>query len=441
VTDQARVGDDHPAGSPPGPPLAVSGGAGGIEAHYEDLHTLAALSDGLTALAVDYAGHAVGLRATVALYQATDAAQKQAFDTIAWTLGNHPLLAAAIAVQTAPAWLPLAGLQFAQDGGDPQRFLSDHLGVVDTATAALPGLITRLSGGILAPYDVTSGGHLLGQLYPEGRATVTAEPDLVRPDTQQPESRDPTNPLHRPPASLGALLDGLDYRNRSVTADTPDRIDVRVVTHPDGTKAYIVDIPGTKVWDTPGQDPGAHLNTLGTNIHLTGGDLTARETAIADALHQAGATTTDPVMLVGHSQGGIIAAQAAHDAATGTFGHDGHGYNVTHVVTAGSPVGRIDVPADVQVLALENRHDIVPHLDAAPNPDRPNQTTVTFDLQNGSLGDNHDTNKSYALAGHSLDTSTHPSVRAFTDSAAPFLAPDSRTTTSHTVYDLTRKQR
>ena len=48
-----------------------------------------------------------------------------------------------------------------------------------------------------------------------------------------------------------------------------------------------------------------------------------------------------------------------------------------------SPIGRIsrDLPESVQVLALENSADVVPHCDAAENPDRPNITTVTADEQ------------------------------------------------------------
>ena len=192
----------------------------------------------------------------------------------------------------------------------------------------------------------------------------------------------------------------------------------------------MVDIPGTKVWDLPGEHNPA-LNDLGTNVHVLGGDVTARERAIAEALHRAGASSTDPVMLVGHSQGGMVAAQAAHDTGTGRFG-----FNVTHVVTAGSPVGGTEIPSHVQVLSLENEHDIVPHLDARDNPDRPNRTTVTFDSQNGSIGNNHEIHRAYLPAAAALDRSTDPSVGAYRDSAGAFLGGGSAVQTR--VYKLTR---
>jgi hypothetical protein len=118
-------------------------------------------------------------------------------------------------------------------------------------------------------------------------------------------------------------------------------------------------------------------------------------------------------MLVGHSQGGIVAAQSAKDL-------NSNGYNVTHVVTAGSPVGRIDVPSDVQVLSLENRNDIVPRLDATDNPGSPNRTTVTFDNQTGTVGGNHKIETNYAGAAGQLYNGSNPSIDRFKESAAVF---------------------
>jgi pimeloyl-ACP methyl ester carboxylesterase len=135
----------------------------------------------------------------------------------------------------------------------------------------------------------------------------------------------------------------------------------------------------------------------------------------------------DPVMLVGHSQGGIVAARAANGFVAGGQ------YNVTHVVTAGSPVGRIPVPDGVQMLSLENSGDIVPHLDAAENPASDNRTTVKFDNQSGTMGGNHAIGGNYVDAARQLDASTDPSVRRFRDSAGVFLGGSSVQTHQYTV--------
>ena len=455
---------------PHGPDLHVTGGVGGTDAHFGDIVTLAAGSDdlartlasitaechsilidpnvvasavldpagaakfeglllsaldgpgGLGAQAAQHGERAIVLRAIAASYQAVDQAQAKLIDGVRWaagrTVASDPILAVSA--------LPLAGAAALLDPrdtmeavSDPQRFLTDHPGIVDNVIGAGPGLIPDLFGG--STDTVSGAAHLLGSLYPDGRAQVTdggIDKDVRTPGV---------------PAGFGDLMAGLDFRNRQAHAGEPDQIDVRILTHPDGSKSYIVDIPGTKVWDTPGALNPA-LNDLGTNVHVLGGDVTARETAIAEALHRAGATSTDPVMLIGHSQGGMVAAQAAHDTTTGAFN-----YNVTHVLTAGAPIARTEVPNHIQVMAMENSHDIVPHLDAADNPDRPNMTTVTFDTQNGSIGENHSTSSSYVPAAQSLDASADPSVIAYRRSAAQaFLSSSPGTTVQNHIYTMMR---
>lgn len=138
-------------------------------------------------------------------------------------------------------------------------------------------------------------------------------------------------------------------------------------------------------------------------------------------------------MLVGHSQGGVVAAQAAADSARGTLG-----YIITHVVTAGSPVALADVPPSVQVLSLENVNNLVPQLDGEPNPASANHTTVRFESDTGTF-DNHSHNAAYqAMADQwSEHPDIAPSAEAFMDSAGPFLAdPKDQTTATTSIYDL-----
>lgn len=138
-------------------------------------------------------------------------------------------------------------------------------------------------------------------------------------------------------------------------------------------------------------------------------------------------------MVVGQSQGGMVAMRAAHN-----FMADGS-FNVTHVVTAGSPVAEMEVPDSVQVLSLEKTHDIVPHLDAAENPDASNRITVTFDDQHGSVGENHRIKSSYLPAAENLDGSKGPSVRAYAESADAFFGGDSDRSMHSKIYQITRQ--
>jgi dienelactone hydrolase len=65
------------------------------------------------------------------------------------------------------------------------------------------------------------------------------------------------------------------------------------------------------------------------------------------------------VMLTGFSLGGITA---------GAIAAEPHGYNIQQVVTAGAPIGGMNIPSATHVTAFEARQDAVPTLDGAANP-------------------------------------------------------------------------
>jgi hypothetical protein len=70
-------------------------------------------------------------------------------------------------------------------------------------------------------------------------------------------------------------------------------------------------------------------------------------------------------------------------------------YNVSAVITLGSPIAQLNMPADTAVLAIEHTNDVVPALSGAINPLTENWVTVgrEIDLQ---LGES-------ALTAHELD--------------------------------------
>ena len=145
------------------------------------------------------------------------------------------------------------------------------------------------------------------------------------------------------PHDLTDLVDELAVRDDTVAGE----VSVAFVTGADGRRRAIVDVPGTKSW-SPGRTDD--VTSLSTNARALVGASTTYEHGVLDAMTRAGVTHTDQVMLVGHSEGGMVAVTAARDAVrTGRF-------DVTHVVTAGSPIARSvgDLPESVRVLALEN---------------------------------------------------------------------------------------
>ncbi|GAA4400586.1 hypothetical protein GCM10023153_28200 [Ornithinibacter aureus] len=149
---------------------------------------------------------------------------------------------------------------------------------------------------------------------------------------------------------------------------------VRVVetTRGDGGSAWVVIIPGTQEWSPR---PGSNPFDLSTDVRALTGDATIAAAGVSAALARARAESgrsspQDPVMLVGHSQGGILAAALVSDPAFRA------GNRVTHVVTSGAPVGLFPVPASTRVLSIEHADDPVSRLDLTPNPSGQSWTTL-----------------------------------------------------------------
>ncbi|MCF6746544.1 alpha/beta fold hydrolase [Blastococcus sp. KM273128] len=387
---------------------------------------------GLTALAVSSTARAGALRSAAGAYAAADAALAALVDDLHRAAGFVPeaalaglLLAGAGQVVTDPVG---AAVAVGELSGDPERWLTEHPGVVDHLVSAAPGTAARVAvgtGGVLSPWlgggDVRSAAARLGRLWPDGVPVVARRPDDLRPAAV------------RPPRGAADLLAALHLRSAGSGADG-DEVGVRVLTRADGTTAYVVDIPGTGDWSLPDGSVNPASNDLGTNLRVLGGEVTTRQRAVAEALRRSGAGPSDPVLLVGHSQGGMVAAQAAHDAGTADFPYDVRG-----VLTAGAPIGRVEVPSRVQVLALENAHDVVAHLDGRDNDDDPNVTTVTFARSTGAVATAHGLASSYLPGARAVDRVEDPSLAAFRASAAPFLAgPGEEVDVVSHVYAISR---
>lgn len=98
-------------------------------------------------------------------------------------------------------------------------------------------------------------------------------------------------------------------------------------------------------------------------------DMTSNITAIAEldsgsylaavmAMREAGISAEDNVILVGHSQGGLVAAQLA---ASGE-------YRVSDVVTVGAPLHQVELPDEVNLVAVEHNEDVIPSLSGVAAP-------------------------------------------------------------------------
>jgi hypothetical protein len=237
---------------------------------------------------------------------------------------------------------------------------------------------------------------------------------------------DRTGSAGTPPRQLTDVIADLGERTDDARHGM---VDVRILTLADGSRRAIVDISGTKSWDPL---PTSDITSLTTNGRALVGERTAYEQGVLAAMRRAGVRPGDDVMLVGHSQGGLIAVNAARDAVSaGEF-------NVTHVITAGAPIGLIAgaVPSSVQVLALENAPDVVPHLDGRANPDRPNVTTATSRHGDSTIVGDHEIDGAYLPVAADVQASGNRSIRDFLAGAAGFFR--ARHVVTHT-YQIKRR--
>jgi pimeloyl-ACP methyl ester carboxylesterase len=187
----------------------------------------------------------------------------------------------------------------------------------------------------------------------------------------------------------------------------------------DGTTTWVVQVPGTHgSWFEGGPIP----MDWPANVSLMLSATSASTIAAARALEQAQggrARTRDRVVLVGHSQGGIVAAALASDPAF-TRRH-----RVSHVLTAGSPIDDFPIPDSTQVLSLQHDTDPVHALDVSPPPDRRSWTTVgtraPIDVASHLSAGAHALS-AYRVTAARVDRSDDVSLRQWGTGLAPALA-------------------
>jgi hypothetical protein len=226
---------------------------------------------------------------------------------------------------------------------------------------------------------------------------------------------------------LAPTLAGVFAGSQDAYEIAPSAIILRRVERPDGISAWLVDLPGTEDWwpvDTAGVwDMEGDLQAFTADQP---GDGNRRRALVSElvlaALRDAGALPADPVMLTGHSGGGIHALAMAADPA---FRAE---VNVAVVNVAGAPGGNFAIPPGVRVLDLQNVDDAVAGMDLREPPDVSNWVTVTSGRRAGSspltpwetLRLGHDLTR-YIGDAALLDASSDPSIAAHRAAVLAFL--------------------
>lgn len=350
-------------------------------------------------------------------------ALRTALATVGQQAGDRPVAAllggALLARLALPGLLVVGGALHATGRGSATVRRLATTDPTEGAVQVTAGFVRALAPGtqpvdatpaVGASRAVTSSTGILGLAAPElARRPLQVAARLGRPSTGVPP-RDAADVLR----SVAAL-----YPRAGGVAGTVgvDRLD-----HADGTRTWVVAIPGTQ--DATSFGAGANPMDMATNARLMAQVADDGTQLVARALDAAGARPGESVLLAGHSQGGMVAMALAGSAAF-TARH-----RVVAVLTAGSPVATRAGRAGTAVLHLEHRQDLVPALDGRRNPDRPDRTTAVRDLAASpdpadrlvarSPGGAHGVD-AYARTARAVGAHGGPSVRAWERAAATVL--------------------
>jgi hypothetical protein len=435
--------------------LDVTGGAGGLEAAYAAVRGLASTYDAAGDVLRDWAGtgrrvltdddlvessvlcpatfllaeaavvaattgrhgllpeslgwelDAVGIRTAVATLEAADEGVHESFEVLDYTLGRalgtYLRLSAPLVVGGAANTLTGLALLDQVRPGSSAQLLGGAATIAEDQLTSHPGVLEHLMNGGGGLLDGLTGGLALSPTTEVGAAEVAGlygddgSPDVTRLDLELPGSS-------IQPGSLQDLIEHLgEVAVLSPTADAPlnGTIGIQTITGPDGDR-HIVFLPGTDDLGTLPWTQDGDVRDMGTNLQLVAGQLDTYQEGILQAMRDAGVRPGEPVLVVGHSQGGMEAAAIlAGD----------HGYDVTDVLTAGSPTAQVDgFPHGSHVTSLEQHGDVVPLLDGEPNPDSVEQTTVVFDAGPEGGVTSHHSYAVYADGAAAADASSDPSL-------------------------------
>ena len=286
-------------------------------------------------------------------------------------IGEHPELL------TNP--LIVAVVRVVVDSADD--FAGGRLGVPLGASLGLGGDGLGLFGA------ATSAAGVLAVAQPVD--LLTDSPVTVRPAPA-------SDPRPAPPRTIAALA----QRIPESVAQTPQ---VRIERYgPADAPSWVVYIGGTVDWNLSGStDPWDMASNVAAVARQDGASLRA----VLDAMRQAGIGPQDPVVEVGHSQGGAIATQVAESGL----------FRSVLVATFGAPSagGR---PVSTPTVAVEHLDDIVPATGGTSRPS-PARVTVRREAFQGRSLPHDVTLPAHAMTEYQrtaalIDASADPQLRA-----------------------------
>lgn len=250
-------------------------------------------------------------------YFSADARVAHKLDSIANAIQENPSLRQAIPSQVWQALAVTVGVG---------AFTNTNVTSLGVRTVAGQLPLEKISGAVA--------------LLPENQIRVTeAQPSAV----------------YQKPTTLSGLAERLNNPSGNIRIES--------YSTPTG-RLLVVSLPGTAEWNPLGKekafDVRSDVELLGTT------EKSSSYRAAKAALNAFGVTSNDRLILVGYSQGGMVAADLAQQNS-----------NVVGMVTMGAPIANEKLPAGLPVISLEHSNDAVPALAGSTNPITENWATAT----------------------------------------------------------------
>jgi hypothetical protein len=248
---------------------------------------------------------------------------------------------------------------FLQDLWDElQRLVATVLAVLGTVLIlvlvyALLSLIPVIGPMIAALVVGILAGFLLGSILSDVLKPTPKVDRYERTSAEKRTSRGEPSDLAHALKDAG-YVDSLGHH----TEDSADETVIKVtrVVDADGVVRWRVALPSTQEWFSRLNGDQGAVNDLDSNLALmlTPSLRSQYERAVLAAMQEAGVGADDPVMLVGFSQGGILAGHLA------AYNSD---YSWDAVVVAGAPIDSMPIPSSTNVVSVQHDGDPVPRLD------------------------------------------------------------------------------
>jgi hypothetical protein len=364
----------------------------------DDIRSATTGKHGLLTRSVELDADALVVRATVLTYRWIDELQEAAYRTLGSIAGRAiGYLAPDVALGGA---ILSAGLietdALDRDGiADYVNELAEtHPDLMDHVISGGGGLVeamqlrSLLASGLLAGDRgrmAAAGGLRAIGVEPFAGVTTAAVRDvagpLVAPEAETAAGSEGSRPSagSAAPRTLEELLTTLSHT-------------AKVTVHQVGDARFIAYLPGPD---------GAAVGVR--RLRLVGADSSSYAAQAVAAIEAAVADVDDAtVMLVGHAQGGVVAAEIAAAADSASF-------TVDQVVTAGAPSAQVPtLPDGTRMLSLEDRADPVALLGSLVSAGAANRLVVVFDAGRGSAVEQ----PAYVLGGRAVDHASHPDLRA-----------------------------